>query len=341
MLRPGVVMEDIDLTERRPPPCVPPPIPKRKSAQRIEIDDERAARLFASISGEVVVAVREPVTTMLVEAPPVVIPPPLPQMVPIVRPPPEVARPEAPTPASPPVIARRSELQVDEPEPTTYFERPALVTLRRWWPHAAVGGVALVAIVATFVALRTGTPAAKVAATPAASPEHRVAAPAPPPPPPVAQPKLAFNPLAITSQPAGAIVTIVGDGDATVIGRTPVTASLDPARAYDVVVAARGHATQLRHVEPGVRELAIDLDPPAPAARTAATGTLQIASKPPCEIIIDGKPTKLMTPQRAITLAPGSHAVTLINSQLKIKKTTSIAVDAHHVTKLIQDFTKR
>jgi hypothetical protein len=63
-----------------------------------------------------------------------------------------------------------------------------------------------------------------------------------------------------------------------------------------------------------------------------------ISSKPPCEILIDGKPTGLTTPQRAIPLAPGAHKITLVNTAEGIKKTVSVQVTADKATKVIQDF---
>ncbi|HEY1546215.1 MAG TPA: hypothetical protein VGG28_00275, partial [Kofleriaceae bacterium] len=70
-----------------------------------------------------------------------------------------------------------------------------------------------------------------------------------------------------------------------------------------------------------------------------ANGVLMVASKPPCEIVIDGKPTQLETPQRSIALSPGTHSVTLINAKLHINKTLPVQVAANKPTKLIQNFT--
>lgn len=69
-------------------------------------------------------------------------------------------------------------------------------------------------------------------------------------------------------------------------------------------------------------------------------GTLMISSKPPCEILIDGKPTGLTTPQRAITLPAGAHKVTLVNTAEGIKKTVSVQITADKPTKVIQDLMK-
>jgi hypothetical protein len=67
---------------------------------------------------------------------------------------------------------------------------------------------------------------------------------------------------------------------------------------------------------------------------------LMISAKPPCDILIDGKSTGLATPQRAISLPPGAHAITLVNSQNGIKKTIAVKVEAKKSTKLIKDFTR-
>jgi hypothetical protein len=82
---------------------------------------------------------------------------------------------------------------------------------------------------------------------------------------------------------------------------------------------------------------------PALVASTAVArgqGTLMISSKPPCEIYVDGKPTGLTTPQRAIMLPAGAHKITLVNTAQGIKKTVSVQITADKPTKVIQDFMK-
>jgi len=66
-------------------------------------------------------------------------------------------------------------------------------------------------------------------------------------------------------------------------------------------------------------------------------GTLMVSSKPPCEIIIDGNPTGLTTPQRSITLPAGNHKVTLVNSEKDIKKTVSVQITPNATEKIIED----
>jgi PEGA domain len=79
---------------------------------------------------------------------------------------------------------------------------------------------------------------------------------------------------------------------------------------------------------------------PAPekaVAEPSGNGTLMISSKPPCEIYVDGKPTGLSTPQRALQLAAGSHKITLVNAAQKLNKTVAVQITADKPTKLIQD----
>ena len=65
-----------------------------------------------------------------------------------------------------------------------------------------------------------------------------------------------------------------------------------------------------------------------------------ISSKPPCEIVVDGKSTHLQTPQRALPLPAGAHTITLVNAQMHIKKTLAVDIVAKKPTKVIQDFLK-
>jgi len=90
---------------------------------------------------------------------------------------------------------------------------------------------------------------------------------------------------------------------------------------------------------------AVPAAPPAEKAVAAAPapagdGILMIASKPPCEIFIDGKPTGLTTPQREIALPAGNHKVTLVNKAESITKTIAVQISTGQPTKVIQDLMK-
>jgi len=337
------------------------------------------------------------------------------------------------------------EREVDgEVVPTTYFDRTEMPEREPRKFLLAVGGAAAAIAVIIAIALHGAKEPAKVktAAATAAAPEAPAPAPVPTPAPapaaapiaevpvtaaaaaPVAAPvavaaaapaeapaaapaaaKPGLTTLPITSWPNGAVVTLVDNGNATVLGRTPVSAALDPSHSYDVVFAIVGRPTTVKHVDLAkMQELAVDLDSEpgtapakadkvadkpvaakpadkaivasapahhhheevavaaphvaarskpkqlalatpdfdteAVAAPSGGNGMLMVSAKPPCEILIDGKSTGLATPQRAISLPPGAHAITLVNSQNGIKKTIAVKVEAKKSTKLIKDFTR-
>jgi hypothetical protein len=207
---------------------------------------------------------------------------------------------------------------------------------------------------------------------------------------------------------------LVDGGKTSFLGTTPVNASVDPSRSYDVVYTLAGHPTQLAHLDPSQsHRMAVMLDgkatpavakaapahvetpapapaptpapapiaqapkaapqpapapapqhvaapapvhhaapTPAPAAPAVAAededstptsngpGTLMVGSRPPCEIFVDGKDTGLQTPQRAISLSPGAHKVTLVNKDENINKTLSVSIAAGQPTKVLQNFQK-
>jgi hypothetical protein len=54
----------------------------------------------------------------------------------------------------------------------------------------------------------------------------------------------------IDSKPAGATVMLVDNGKTSFLGTTPVAASVDPSRAYDVIFTLENHPTQMAHLDP-------------------------------------------------------------------------------------------
>ena len=186
-----------------------------------------------------------------------------------------------------------------------------------------------------------------------------------------AQPALVT--VRVESNPPGATAMLVDNGKNTLVGVTPIDASLDGTRQYDLVLTLDNHDTRIVHVDPATqKQIAVELAEtvaeaapiPAPvapvthrrhaapavharAARAvvaapvvAATGTLVVSSKPPTSIIVDGKPTGLTTPHKSLTLAAGRHQITLTNAGEGISLTTEVDIIADHPTRLVQDFTK-
>lgn len=85
-------------------------------------------------------------------------------------------------------------------------------------------------------------PAAKVAAITEAAPVvHEV---------PTSQGMIKLVDVRIDSKPAGATVMLVDNGKTSFLGTTPVAASVDPTRSYDVVLTLEGRPTQMAHLDP-------------------------------------------------------------------------------------------
>lgn len=70
----------------------------------------------------------------------------------------------------------------------------------------------------------------------------------------------------IDSKPAGATVMLVDNGKTQFLGTTPVAASVDPSRSYDVVLTLEGRPTQITHLDPNkTQKLEIALAKSGPA----------------------------------------------------------------------------
>ena len=178
--------------------------------------------------------------------------------------------------------------------------------------------------------------------------------------------------IRLDSDPPGASLTLVDNGRPAPVGTTPLDVALDPSHAYDVVFALAGHPSRLVHVDPtSTRHVSLafaDAPPaaaapaavattPAPAQRAAREpshherarshehaqehGVLMVSTKPPCEILIDGRPTGLVTPQRALSLAPGAHAITLVNDEQGVRRTEHVRISPNRSTKLVRDLMSR
>jgi hypothetical protein len=74
------------------------------------------------------------------------------------------------------------------------------------------------------------------------------------------------------------------------------------------------------------------------ATRKKGKGVLMVSTKPPCEIFIDGEPTNLVTPQRAIPVRAGRREIKLVNAEHGISRRTTVTITADESTKLIRDF---
>jgi hypothetical protein len=173
----------------------------------------------------------------------------------------------------------------------------------------------------------------------------------------------------LTSEPPGARVTLVVDGEKRVLGVTPVDVSLDPRKRYEAVFRREGYAAASRPIPiTGAEQVQVAVvleragklaggearaaprraraakaaaEPPAaeePAA-PVGEGTLGLMSKPPCRIFIDGRDTGLKTPQAEIKLNAGRHRVTLINDEFGLKESFVVEIQPGETMKAIKDLT--
>lgn len=126
----------------------------------------------------------------------------------------------------------------------------------------------------------------------------------------------------ITSNPLGANVTLISNGEVSILGATPLIASLDPSQPYDLVVSTRNHPTRMQHVAPGTRELRIELssassgptNPKRSAAPVAKFGSTALApaetkksvAAPSAKIAAATAPAPSKSPP-APTPAPATH----------------------------------
>jgi hypothetical protein len=175
--------------------------------------------------------------------------------------------------------------------------------------------------------------------------------------------------LHVESQPAGAAVMRIDDGNTTLLGTTPLDIQIDETKGHDLVLTLDNYTPEFMHFNATDTKLAATLKaeapdvapapvaapvvarttvhhhhaapvvPTAPAAPTAM-GHVNIASKPPCKIVIDGKATGFTTPQRSLELSVGHHEVTFINATEGIHLTAAVDVTATKTATLVQDFTQ-
>jgi hypothetical protein len=170
-------------------------------------------------------------------------------------------------------------------------------------PVAAAAAASAAAPAPVAVATAVPAPAATAAAAAAPAPAA-VAASAPAPAPvPAAVPATAVKSVGesapvvheiqtahgtvslvdirIDSTPAGATVMLVDNGKTTFLGTTPVAASVDPGRTYDVVLTLEGRPTQMTHLDPSkTQRLDVTLGKAAKAAPAVRTASAPRAETP-------------------------------------------------------------
>jgi hypothetical protein len=122
------------------------------------------------------------------------------------------------------------------------------------------------------------------------------------------------------------------------ITAAPIVTPIEPAPVdhRNVVIVSETPAPQPVQAAPQVHHATHH----AVVAAATGTGTLELSTKPPCEIVIDGRSTGFTTPRKGISVPAGRHRVTLENAAAGIRLTTELIVTAGHATRMIRDFTK-
>jgi hypothetical protein len=78
--------------------------------------------------------------------------------------------------------------------------------------------------------------------------------------------------IRLDSTPPGASATLLSNGISTPLGSTPVDASVDPTKSYDVVFALAGQPSKVEHLDPSATQhvqVAFDAAPAAPTVAVA------------------------------------------------------------------------
>lgn len=159
----------------------------------------------------------------------------------------------------------------DEDELTT--DVPRLRRIQKKWnalPEmvrklALPAGALLMVGIGVGLALRGGHAAAGTPLDYAAAFTPPKIAIAPKPAPPPVQPKLVD--VRLESTPPGATATLLDNttGNSTLLGSTPVEASIDPTKQYDVRFELEGHRATTQHLDPSTsKKLEVALAEPEP-----------------------------------------------------------------------------
>ncbi|MBL8624811.1 MAG: hypothetical protein JNK64_26115 [Myxococcales bacterium] len=216
-----------------------------------------------------------------------------------------------------------------------------------WIGGAFVLGVAATAIIA-WPSSKAVSPAPPptVAAPTAPAP---TAAPAPAPAvAPIVTPAPAPTVAPIATAPAPTVAPIAPPVAPEPVAVEPV-APAEPVAAEpapEPVAAAPVRPARTRTAAPAPTRVASKPAPtrvaskPAPAP-TGGAALLMVGSKPPCDIVVDGKRTGLTTPQRALKLTPGPHKVTLVNKQYGISESFTVTAKVGAPVKVVKDLTAK
>ena len=129
-------------------------------------------------------------------------------------------------------------------------------------------------------------------------------------------------------------------GPVTQIKNTPVEPKHTPVEPKHVDTVPK-ETLPLPKEKPPVEPPTPKEKPPVEPAVAKGEGTLQLGSKPVCDIFIDGSSSGLHTPQREIKLSAGNHRITLVNNEFGIKESFSVSIKPGEPTKMVKDFSDK
>ncbi|HUH05984.1 MAG TPA: PEGA domain-containing protein [Kofleriaceae bacterium] len=117
--------------------------------------------------------------------------------------------------------------------------------------------------------------------------------------------------------------------------------AIEPEAVEPAPIARKATRKKTRSVRRENRNSATRSKPAVATSIPKGSGVLMLNAKPPCDIVIDGKPTGKQTPQRALTLAAGKHRIELVNKTYGIKAGFTVSIKAGEKTRVIKDLTDR
>lgn len=178
---------------------------------------------------------------------------------------------------------------------------------------------------------------AAVSAARAASPTVTAGLPASPPATPAADPSgaPAADPSATpAANPSGSPTATTPPSETP---GTPVAASEPP--KPEVIKDKTGKRPGKRPRGKGAPSVDEEEDDrPVRNVDPSALGRLTISTKPPCQVLINGK-AHGTTPLRELELPAGIYKITVINKEIAISETIAVRVTAGKETKFVQDYT--
>jgi hypothetical protein len=161
-----------------------------------------------------------------------------------------------PPPLPPPPLPPRGHAKT---MPMSSLTRAARVSSKPPLLGLALISVCAGCLVGLAIVLVVGRERARSTAAVASPPdEARVASradrPATPPSNPMAEQR-----VRVTTQPAGATITLVDNGTLSAVGTTPLDLTIDPPRSYELVLALPGYKTKIVRVHADTRAVSVEL----------------------------------------------------------------------------------